>query len=176
MGMAFRIMFTVILPEMYGRLSSKTGYQTMSGVLAVSPLGGSSANVQVVLAADFNGGGKQDLLLQYGGYQRGTTYIPEEFGVALGKGDGTFVVPSVVSSYTYSMQSYIVADVNGDKKPDIIATANYVYPCPPSPQPCSNSGMSYVATFLGNGDGTFQAAIGEQIASVRMGPPSPSAT
>ncbi len=50
--------------------------------------------------------------------------------------------------------SVVVADVNGDAKPDLLI-ANY---CPHTG--CGNGGtMGTVGVLLGNGDGTFQPAV-----------------
>jgi hypothetical protein len=147
------------------QVSSANGYSYTDGALVVSPLGGSTSPLQVILAADFNGDGKQDLLLQYGGYEKGTgqnaTFIPATFGIALGKGDGTFVVPSVLNSYTYSLENFIVADLNKDGKPDVVAHASF---CTPSnvlgePTCLGGSTANWVVAFLGRGDGTFQAGM-----------------
>ena len=51
----------------------------------------------------------------------------------------------------YEAQSVAVADVNGDGKPDLVV-ANL---CASSD--CTNGGV--VGVLLGNGDGTFQAAV-----------------
>ena len=72
-------------------------------------------------------------------------------GVLLGNGDGTFRSVVTYDSGGYEAQSVAVADVNGDGKPYLVA-ANV---CASSN--CTNEGV--VGVLLGNGDGTFQAAM-----------------
>jgi hypothetical protein len=84
-----------------------------------------------IIAADFNGDGKQDLLLN-GGY------------LALGNGDGTFLNPSIIDN---GAMSAAVADFNGDGKLDIVSI----------PAPEIANGILSVQ--LGNGDGTFQPPV-----------------
>ncbi len=89
-----------------------------------------------VAAVDLNGDKKPDLVI--GG------------DVLMNKGDGTFLPPVVIlaASLTTANDGSVfspallsqVADVNGDGKPDIIA---------------AYQGGAFVATALGNGDGTF---------------------
>ncbi len=104
---------------------------------------GSGAMETVV--ADVNGDGKPDIVAIVDVVNVGT-YI----GVLLGKGDGTF--PTQVLYSTGGVQSYSVAvgDLNGDGKPDIVAS-NYC-----TTEACNGDGS--VSVLLGNGDGTFQAA------------------
>ena len=70
-------------------------------------------------------------------------------GVLLGNGDGTFQAAvtygSGGSSGPFRPVSIIIADVNGDREPDLVAAM--VAPVP-------------VGVLLGDGDGTFQAAVG----------------
>jgi FG-GAP-like repeat/IPT/TIG domain len=64
------------------------------------------------------------------------------------KGDGTFAASAAyVASTAYGVQGVAIADVNGDKRPDVIASI---------PDP---TGASGIAVLLGNGDGTLQAPI-----------------
>jgi hypothetical protein len=102
---------------------------------------GSSA----VVAADVNGDGKLDLIF-------GTS--SSGIGVMQGNGDGTFQ-PAVFYSTEPnqvggSVATLSVGDLNADGKLDVLASNN---PANPSP----------LALLLGNGDGTFQAAIGYPI-------------
>jgi hypothetical protein len=89
-----------------------------------------------VAVGDFRHDGKLDMA------------VADESGVSvlLGNGDGTFgpaVTYAVDSRATFGPAFVLVADVNGDGKPDLV-TAN----------PDSNT----VSVLLGNGDGTFQPA------------------
>jgi flagellar hook assembly protein FlgD len=94
-----------------------------------------------VAVGDFNGDGKLDLL---------TANTNKTISVLLGNGDGTFQnalnFPGGVSSVILSPVGISVGDFNGDRKLDF-AVAN-----------ASLGTGSTVSVFLGNGDGTFQAA------------------
>ena len=72
-----------------------------------------------------------------------------DLGVLLGNGDGTFQQPSIYHHTQVGIQysSIAVGDVNGDGKPDLIATlacGNY----------CERTDV--IGVLLSNGDGTFQ--------------------
>ena len=95
-----------------------------------------------VAVADFNHDGRPDVAVG--------NYSSDTVGVLLGNGDGTFL-PAV----TYDaggekgileawLTSVAIADINGDGKPDLIAT---------------NSPSDILGVLLGNGDGTFQTAV-----------------
>ncbi|PYJ85690.1 MAG: hypothetical protein DME22_08155 [Verrucomicrobia bacterium] len=96
--------------------------------------GGSASSVVV---GDFNGDGKPDLAANNGG----------GVSVLLGNGDGSF--QAAVNYGTGGSTSSVVAgDFNGDGKTDLaVATAT---------TPASSDNVSVL---LGNGDGTFQAAV-----------------
>src|SRR5208283_4389884 len=102
-----------------------------------------------IAEADVNGDGKPDLLVA-DEYAIGNC-CGGAVGVLLGNGDGTFQTAVNYSSGGYAAASIAVADVNGDGKPDLLA-ANQ---CATS----SNCNNGSVAVLLGNGDGTFQAAV-----------------
>ncbi len=92
-----------------------------------------------VAVADVNGDGKPDLVV--------TNSFSDTVGVLLGNGDGTFqAVVTYDSGGSYPFQ-VAVADVNGDGKPDLAVTY-YL----------GVIGHT-VGVLLGNGDGTFQAAV-----------------
>ena len=118
------------------------------------PTGTSFTTVEsfgVAAAADLNGDGKQDLVLESGG--KGL------LEVLLGNGNGTFAAPQIYvvsgsnAGPTYSLA---IGDVNGDGIPDIA-----------TPDP---------AVLIGKGDGTFAAPVlypgnpfifGVQLADIR---------
>jgi Big-like domain-containing protein/VCBS repeat protein len=72
-------------------------------------------------------------------------------GVLLGNGDGTFQAPVSYSSGGYEAYSVAMADVNSDEKPDLLVANN----C----QSLENCSSGSVSVLLGNGDGTFNAAV-----------------
>jgi hypothetical protein len=102
-----------------------------------------------VAVGDVNGDGNPDLLVanQCGNSDDCNGVV----GVRLGNGDGTFQPVVTYGSGGYEAQSAAVADVNGDGKPDLVV-ANV---CADSN--CTNGGV--VGVLLGNGDGTFRAAL-----------------
>jgi hypothetical protein len=83
-----------------------------------------------IIAADFNGDGKQDIALLNG----------TNIEVLLGDGTGNFSAPII--STAAAMKYLITADVNGDGIVDIVG-----------------SGTSGVDVLTGNGDGTFGAPV-----------------
>lgn len=113
-----------------------------SGQLFIPP---ASARLAV---AELNGDGKPDLIVE------DTECCKSANGavsVLLGNGDGSFQPFIMYKSGAGGWgTSVAVADVNGDGKPDIVATDQ----C--ASANCLNNGL--VAVLLGNGDGTLQAA------------------
>jgi hypothetical protein len=112
-----------------------------------------------VAVGDVNGDGKPDLIL-YSTAPYGDTYADAVISVLLGNGDGTFqsavfydaggVAYDSRLSGMLGAQAVVVTDLNGDGKLDI-AVANY------------GNGDIYdenVGVLMGNGDGTFQSAVG----------------
>jgi hypothetical protein len=96
-----------------------------------------------VVVADVNGDGKPDLLV--------ANSSSSTVGVLLGNGDGTFQTAVSYGSGGVLPSSVVVADVNGDGKPDLLVTNVCV------DSYCTSN--SSVSVLLGNGDGTFQAAV-----------------
>jgi hypothetical protein len=109
---------------------------------AVSYSAGGTAYKVVIV--DVNGDGKPDLVMANG---RSNT-----IAVLLGNGDGTFKAAVTYDSGGSDPLSVAVADVNGDGKLDLVVANVCV-----SSQNCSTN--SVVGVLLGNGDGTFQAAV-----------------
>jgi uncharacterized protein (TIGR03437 family) len=86
----------------------------------------------VLLAADFNGDGNSDLLLQR---------LSGQLAVALGRGDGTFAADLPVATI---LTSPITGDFNGDGRVDLAGV-------------CTKAGL--ICVLPGGGDGTFGNAV-----------------
>jgi hypothetical protein len=138
--------------------------------------------VQYLATADFNGDGKLDVATTGQG-QSGPTV-----SVLLGNGDGTFGTPAVYT-LAQSPSSIVAGDFNGDGHPDLVVSGDFgtqvllnngsgAFTVQPS---FDNSlwvmttgdfnhdgkldlagvdGENSVFVLLGNGNGTFQAAVG----------------
>jgi hypothetical protein len=99
-----------------------------------------------VVARDVNNDGKPDLAV--------TNTNSNTAGVLFGKGDGTFLPVHTYASGGWYAEAVTVADVNSDGKPDLLVT-NYLA-CADGVK-CPNGS---VGVLLGEGTGTFQAAVG----------------
>lgn len=110
-----------------------------------------------VVTGDFNGDGKMDFAMSFGAATNGSTQVV----VWLGNGDGTFKTPEVypISNSGTSVGSTVLlsaADVNGDKKTDLLLAD------------------SFHATFgvlLNAGDGTFEPETTGLLETVSPSPP-----
>ena len=101
-----------------------------------------------IAVGDLNGGGIPDLVVANEcGSGTCTTGVVEAF---LGKGDGTFGSPVSFGSGGLRPSSVVIADVNGDGKPDLVVTNE-----------CADSSCAggAVSVLLGNGNGTFNTAV-----------------
>jgi uncharacterized protein (DUF2141 family) len=102
-----------------------------------------------VAVADVNGDGRPDLLIT--NFCTGVPNCHGTVSVLLGNGEGTFQTAVTYESGGFWAYAVAVADVNGDGKPDLLVENL----CPNS----GNCNGGAVGVLLGNGDGTFQAAV-----------------
>jgi uncharacterized repeat protein (TIGR01451 family) len=98
-------------------------------------------NPSGVVVADFNGDGKPDIAVVNSG--------SNNVSILLGNGDGTFQAAKNFDAGN-SMNAIFAADFNGDGKQDLALFL---------PGSSTNSTNGEVRILLGNGDGTFQAAV-----------------
>lgn len=101
----------------------------------------------MVTVADVNGDGKPDIVVANACINDCSSDGPVD--VLLGNGDGTFQSPLGFPPGDFAMSSATVADVNGDKKLDIITV-----------------GGNSFGVLLGKGDGTFQPAVTYNLGNV----------
>ncbi len=102
-----------------------------------------------VAVADVNGDGRPDIVVTNrcaSSTQCGLGTV----GVLLNNGDGSFQAAVTYGSGGYWATSVVVADVNGDGKPDLLAASLYE-------DRSDKHGVASV--LLGNGDGTFKKAV-----------------
>ena len=100
--------------------------------------------------ADIDADGKPDLVVT----NACAAFCQGENGsvaVLLGLGDGTFRAPVVYDSGGQVALSVVAGDVNGDGKPDLLVANMCGSGCP---------AFGVASVFIGNGDGTFQPAVG----------------
>lgn len=119
---------------------------------AVSYMSGGSGSVSVAIG-DVNGDAKPDLVLGNGCEGSGITSCANGVvSVLFGNGNGTFQTAVSYAAGGLGARSIVIADVDGDNKPDLLATTW----C--SASECANS-SGIVTVLKGNGDGMFQAAV-----------------
>jgi len=107
-----------------------------------------------VVVADVNGDGKPDLIVANCNSSNICNINAQTdgvIGVLLGNGDGTFQAPVTYDSGGQTTVSVAVADVNGDGKLDVLASS--------CGSQCDGFAAGVIGVLLGNGDGTFQAAV-----------------
>jgi flagellin len=92
-----------------------------------------TATADDLQVADTNGDGKLDLIFGSGSFM----------SFALGNGNGTFAVRTTLAFGANTLDGVEVGDINGDGKIDIVGSAS------------QNTATSYLAVWLGNGNGTF---------------------
>ncbi len=103
-----------------------------------------------IAVADVDGDGKLDLLV-VNSCVSNSDCKKGEVGVLLGNGDGTFHAAQSYSTNGAYPAGIAVVDVNGDDKLDLIVANNSFI---------GNKSSGAVTVLLGNGDGTFQPAVG----------------
>jgi len=99
-------------------------------------------NPSSVAVADFDGDGVSDLAI--------SNYTSNDVSVLLGNGDGSFQAP-VSNAVGFAPNSVAAGDLNGDSIPDIVTADSATSAYSPS--------RGSVSVLLGNGDGSFQAAV-----------------
>jgi hypothetical protein len=142
---------TVLSPGPGGGTSNSRFFAVTNAVASLSwtvkDVTGNANVTSPVLSADFNNDGKLDVVGAVGQ----TVYV------LLGNGDGTFQTPVGSGGPAGSTVTGInVADVNADGKLDLIVTGSL------------NASTSFVATMIGNGDGTFQAPVETDFAGLHL--------
>jgi hypothetical protein len=147
---------TVVNPGPGGGVSNTQFFSIAVAETSVSFLspvtyGAGGSIAQGVVIADVNGDGKPDIVVS--SWDQSNGEAPGVVGVLLGNGDGTF--KPVVTYETGGGPNYAVtvADVNGDGKPDIIASS-----CAPTGGDCGTAD-GVVSVLINKGDGTFQPAV-----------------
>ncbi len=116
---------------------------------------------QDLAAGDFNGDGKQDLVV---------TINDPQVGLALlaGRGDGTFAAPvNFANTSGFDSPAVVATDVTGDGRLDIVIAhqiACYTAPC---------TVANTISLMVGNGDGTFQPTreidVGRGMSKIAVG-------
>jgi hypothetical protein len=143
------------LPATYGGTSSVTillgnGDGSFTAAPSIVNVGNTAA---AIVTGDFNGDGIPDLATEsLGG-------LPNNgVSVFLGNGDGTFTAApgSPIPGTAASGSVLALGDLNGDGKADLV----------------TSPGGELLSLLLGNGDGTFQAAIGAEMAYSMVYAPS----
>lgn len=132
---------TVVSPAPGGGTSNSQFFQVAYSLSQLSwtsfSLTGINPTTSRIIGGDFNNDGKTDWAVAMG---------PRVF-VIPGNGDGTFGTAIPSNGPAGTITDIFAVDVNGDGKLDLIITGSL------------STSQSFVATLIGNGDGTFQAPI-----------------
>ena len=137
------VLATILLPFTLQFAQSQTAAPAQF-VTATSV--GSTAYLNLIGTADFNGDGRPDILTV------ASTTSGNVLAVLLQNSDGTFtqhlttINPGSIAR---------IADVNGDGKPDVVTATQSTQTCGPPEEPCTDNGPATLNVYLGNGDGTF---------------------
>ena len=120
-------------------LVGQSGGGFQSTAIPVQTPAGGQIQMFGILASDFNGDKKPDLLVT----GAGTNAV----WLLAGKGDGTFqnLVSIPAGNPTYSLDA---GDLNGDGKPDLVIASS---------TPAATNPPNLVTVLLGNGNGSFQS-------------------
>ena len=110
-----------------------------------------------VAAADLNADGRLDLAIGHTG--QGIT--GKGVSVMLGNGDGTFAPPVLHPTGSTSNSMVTIGDVNGDGRPDIVASC-------PSPSSATPGGS--VQVLINAGNGSFSAPVRYDPGGATYGP------
>ncbi len=129
------------------------GTFTFASTLNIAPQGTEPYALQL---ADVNGDGKADLVgiaFDYSATGLSNPFTPFLF-VALGDGAGSFQLAHFYSLTGIPQTGMMVADVNGDKKPDVVFAGLSIAAIFNN----DTTDLSGVGVFLGAGDGSFTLA------------------
>ena len=129
----FYLIFTVLLLTVCAGTAPAQSFSTPTDY----PLGD---NPNSGIAADFNGDGKLDMAIG--------NVLHKNVGVLINNGNGTFANP-VNYPVDFNPESCAAADYNGDGKLDL-AVGNFLG---------GATSAGTMSILIGNGDGTFQAAV-----------------